>query len=144
MSSRWSLPWGVQKPPAVCKKPPVPTALPPLPFDQKEFQATVQWYEPAYGSPLQLSGPLPILPNPPALQHVGWLSAQPYALRLRMTQNPALPQLAFDLRLYLNSAPIGYKSIVLDSPKSLDPFDSGLLQFPVVSPSDLVTARVWS
>jgi len=144
MGSKFALPWGVQKPPAVCKKPPAPMPFPPPPWPDAQFQGFCQWFGPAYGYPIQLSGPVPMKPNPPAAQHIGWLNAPPFALRLRMTQTPAPPDLTLDLQLYLNSAPIQFKTISIGSVKSIDPLDTGLLQFPVAAPGDLVTCRVWS
>jgi len=144
MSNRFSLPWGVQKPPAVCKKPPTPSTFPPRPFNEKEFQAFIQWHGPAYGSNIQFSGPATMSPAPLALQHTGWLHAPPYALRLRMTQTPTLPALTLEITLHLYSAPLYQKTATINPPKQLDPFDTGLVKFTTAIPTEHVQARVWS
>ena len=143
MSNKFSLPWGVQKPPAVCKAPPIPFPLPPAPFNEQTFQGYAQWYEPVYGYALQISGPCTMTPNPPLKEHTGYVIGDPWKLELQMQENPNLPSIRLHLSLYFNVTLLGYKWIDLNPPQSLDPFDTGLVQFYVSTTKDQATARVW-
>jgi len=108
------------------------------------FQGFCQWNAPAYSFPVDLSGPTPFKPNPPSPTHIGQVNGIQFQLTASMTQNPTLPMLKFEITCSYGGTPLETLHATIAAPQSLDPFDSGLIQFPVSDPADLVTVRVWT
>lgn len=143
MSSKFSRPWGVQKPPAVCRKPPVPMPFPPPPWYQNELQGMLAWLCPNGSPALDFSGAVTLIPEPAHNQLTGSVTGDQYDMELIIEYFPP----AYDLEITINLLEAGLLidsyTINVDEPQSEDPFDSGLLHFLDGVPGCTITARAW-
>lgn len=144
MGSKFSMPTGVQKPPAVCKKPPPPSDVPLPPFNETYYQGFVQWNNPAYSFHPDLTGYVTMAPDAPPTQHAGDLDGYAFSLELIMTPNPSLPALQFRMNLYYYGLLLTFREAAIPAPKTLDPLDTGLILFPADSPADIISCRVYA
>ena len=129
MSSKFSNITTTQSPPKVCRKGPPADVVPRPPFDEWFFQGYAEWYDELASDNVQLAGNLQMIPDPPNKTWQGTTPGSPYALQVDMERFPLTGLWDFTITLLLNGFPSGaYQQTDVD-PRSIDPFDSGLINF---------------
>ncbi len=129
MSSKFSNITKTQSPPKICRKGPPADVVPRPPFNEWFFQGYASWYDELATDNVQLAGDLDMIPDPPNNKWLGTTPGDPYTLQVTMHFLPWLDRFMFTIRLLLNGVSVGYYQENQVQPRSLDPFDSGLICF---------------
>lgn len=133
-----------QKPPAICKKAPPPDAVPPGPFDEKIFQGWAHWYDPFGTDRVTISESCDLIPIAPPNNWEGFTAGYPYSLHIEMYRHAQTEYFTYSIKLLLHGAPVGTYQRNNVPAQTIDPFDSGLIQF-ITPPSPIrIFARIMS
>jgi len=143
MSSKFSKPWGVQKPPAVCYPPPADYPPIPVPFGEQFFQGWCEWNQYGLSGQLAITGPMEMAPVPLSQKHVGVIPSDDYQLQLTMQAFPPTSLLTFHAQLSHLGAPIADFTSPPAPPQTASPFDSGYIEVTDQPGTMRVVARVW-
>ena len=144
MSSKFSGISKAHKPPAVCKAPPYPDQIPPIPFGDRYWQGWVYWRDSQGTDKVNLTETVQMIPAPITNFWEGTTAGEPYALRVEMTYHAPVNAVDLDVTLLLNASPVGSYQRLLIPIRSLDPFDTGLIDFTPISGPAIVQARIMS
>lgn len=144
MSSKFGGIPKTQKPPAVCKAPPPADYQPPVPFDERTFQGYCEWYDSMGTDRIQTTGPIIMNPEPITPTWIGWTPGEAYTLRLHMQHNTDPDTFDFTIDLLLFGASVGQYVKIQAPPRSMDPFDSGLIDFIGQGGQVIVQCRIMS
>ena len=144
MSSKFSGIPKVQKPPAVCKAPPPVGPIPPPPFDEQFFQGYAQWSDAAGTDRIAITGPMCIEPTGTAYDWHGDVDEGVYGLDLDLSVNPATFHFDLTITLTLHGGSVGAYHRNNIEPRSVDPWDTGLVDFIGIGGPKIVQARIMS
>lgn len=144
MSSKFGGIAKTQKTPAVCKKPPPPAAVPPPPFLERTFQGYCQWYDTIGSDRIRTAGNLTMLPDPPTTTWTGETATHSYSVQVKMKYQQPMNAFDFTIDLLLNGHSVGQYKRLLQPPRSLDPFDSGLVDFIGQGGQQIIYCRIIS
>lgn len=144
MSSKFSGLSKTQKPPAVCKKPPPPPPLIVPSFLDTIFQGYAYWYDPQGTDKIALTGYFLMVPYPPGPDWRGFTHQKPYALHLNMQYDQVDHLFSYWITLTLNAGPVGAYQILRKEARTINPFDSGLLNFDTNPTPTTVQARIFT
>ena len=144
MSSKFSNVTKTQSPPKVCKKGPPQDVVPRPPFDEWFFQGYADWFDSIGTDKVQLAGNLQMIPDPPNKTWQGVTPGGPYTLQVDMERFPLTGLWDFTITLLLNGFSVGaYQKTNVDV-RSIDPFDSGLIDFIGQGGQIFVRCRIMS
>lgn len=131
-----------QKPPAVCKKGPPPDTIPLPPFIEKIFQGYCNWYD-SYGTDrVQITGYTDLIPTPTPGEWDGHIPGSPYSLDIEMFQHGDSEYFTYTITLILGGSSVGAYMRNNVQARSMDPFDSGLIDFIGVGGQLIVQCRI--
>jgi len=142
MSTKFSGHGKLHKPPAVCKAPPAASLLPPKPHDEQIFQGFASWYNEDQTDWIAITASLTMIPVGNGIQWLSPITGEGDELQLLMTWLQPTPEYRFFLRAMRDGVPQDSEMIPGIVPRSMDPFDTGLLLFPPGGPQSKVQARV--
>jgi len=142
MSTKFSGLSKVQKPPAVCRAPPPPDGIPLPPFAEQIFQGYAHWFDNSGSNRFSVSGYMDLIPDAPFLLWFGQTQSRPHALRLEMRWTAPADTFNYTITLLKDGFPIDSYIKTNQSARSLDPFDSGLVDFIGQGSLKIVQARI--
>ncbi len=137
MSSKFSGMASTQKEPGVCRKGPPPDVGPPAPFDERTFQGYVNWNDPNHTVQCVSVENIIMRPGPLRNWWTGETTGEPYHIRLIMVFASDPDEFSYSIQLIENGLPIAGHMVLNVPARSMDPFDTGLINF-ITQPSDAI------
>jgi len=144
MSSKFSGRSKVQKPPAVCRKPPEPDPIPLPAFDRRQLLCYAEWNDPGSSEAVATTGYFNIDPTPTPYTWIGETGNTGHRLHLKMIWTPGNDLFRYTLSLMLAGVPADQRSTPPREPQTLQPFDSGLINFNTEPYHGAILCRVLS
>jgi hypothetical protein len=142
MSTKFSGIPKTQKPPAVCRKPPPPLPVPLPPIEERTLRAYVEWYDPEGSDAVVMADYISMRPAPWPATWSGRTDAGPYYVILVASDLKPINAYHYQISLALGLSLVDTYEVPLLSPRSLEPFDSGLITFETGQQNKRVQARV--
>lgn len=144
MSTKFSGQSKVQKPPAVCRAPPQIDGLPLPTFDRRQLLCYAEWNDPGSSEAVATTGYFDLNPTSTPNTWQGDSPGPGHYLRLKMTWTPGNNLFRFTLYLMLAGTPADERRTPPLPPQTMQPFDSGLVNYNVSPYNGAIHSRVMS
>lgn len=144
MTTKFAKNKGIQRKPPICKAPPEPMPIDPPPWFFWQPDADLVWLDDVASEHLETAALFPMTPGPGPNSFTATVDAPPFTIEVNLTNNPTTLRQTAQLIVHKNGIPVNIRTIENFEPRSMQPYDSGLLLFGDYPNTQNVKLRIMS
>lgn len=142
MSSRFSRPMTVQKPPKVCKHPPKKVPGVDEHYSSRPLSAVVKWFKKEPPAPISGTWFFCLVPDPVNHVHSGLSNPGRFTVDLTLDTDPDIGLIEIEIILFDGDDQLALASTPWIRPRAIAPFDTGFIDIQRFSKVHYVQAAI--